>query len=120
VHGGEQRNGMDSGITDLDDDARDVRQRGVRDVANEADGGRANQQAPENRTARRWFFAAISVVWSSPPLRQFLSDGLPAHGHDQAGLQLPAQSGRHQGRQQEVRLALDPADLPLARDHYIG
>lgn len=55
MHSSRQRDGRHSGGTDLDGYGRQVRQDGVRDVADEADRGRADQQAPENRTARRWF-----------------------------------------------------------------
>jgi hypothetical protein len=47
VHGGEEGDGRHSGGTDLDDDARKIRQYRMRDVAKEADGGHADQKAPE-------------------------------------------------------------------------
>ena len=46
VHG-EESDGRHSGGTDLDDDGRDVRPHGMRDVADEAHRGRADQEAPE-------------------------------------------------------------------------
>jgi hypothetical protein len=61
VHGGEQRNGRDSGSTDLDDDRRHVQQHSVCDVADQADRGRADQQTPEEPDGRRWFLCVISV-----------------------------------------------------------
>ena len=47
VHGGEKGDGRHSGGTDLDHNARDVRQYGMRDAADQADRGRADQEAPE-------------------------------------------------------------------------
>ena len=61
VDGGEKDDGRHSGGTNLDDDARDVRQHRMRDVADQADRGRTDQEAPENRTARWWFLWVISI-----------------------------------------------------------
>jgi hypothetical protein len=47
VHGGEESDGRHSSGTDLYDDAWDVGQHRVRDIADEADRGRADQEVPE-------------------------------------------------------------------------
>ena len=47
VHGGKEGDGRHSGGTDLDDDAWDVRQDRVHDVADETDHGGPDQEAPE-------------------------------------------------------------------------
>ena len=119
VHGGEQCDGRDSGGTDLDDDPWQVRQHRVCDVADEADRGRADQQAPEEpdrpavvplRDPR-----SGSECSSPPAFRQFMCDGLPTYRHHQAGVHSECSQVRAQGRQEEVGLSLDPADLPLTR-----
>jgi hypothetical protein len=55
VHGGEESNWWHGGCTDLDDYVWHVRQHGVGDVADQIDQVGPNQEAPEKRTARRWF-----------------------------------------------------------------
>jgi hypothetical protein len=58
---------------DLNDDEWDQAPNGVHDVADQTDQRRPDQEAPKNRTARRWFFAAASVwvgVRSSAPSHQ--------------------------------------------------
>jgi hypothetical protein len=49
-----------------------------------------------------------------------LCDRLPTDRHEQAGVHTKCGQIFTQGRQEEVGLALDPADLPLARVKGIG
>jgi hypothetical protein len=61
VHGGQASDGRHGGGTDLDDDVRNVRQHRMGDVASETHQSGTDQEAPEERTALRWFPAVISV-----------------------------------------------------------
>jgi hypothetical protein len=61
VHGGQESDGWQGGGTDLDDDAWHVRQHGMRDVADESDRGRPDQEAPEEPDSTVGFLWVISM-----------------------------------------------------------